>query len=254
MTTADTELAQLRHDVEVFGRVLATAPDLLKPLADFTDSDKHAQYLVVANLAWQIWEYALSVEALLRQELHSSAIIILRSAYETVATLAYIAKHDKSQDEAVICLAFSYVRQVEYFKGQPLFVDEVNGILNKMPKHLVEEAQRRSKTKPWTWSGLNMRELTEAATMTGYAEAYGYFSAETHGTMLGQHVRIVNQGDGTAKLEAGRKISAESVESAANMARRLFHSAFKILWEVFNGPRIQFPSTDPDEWVRAQKK
>ena len=248
-----SELDKLRHDVQVFGQILTSTPDWLKPLADLTDPDRHARYLVVANLAWQIWEFAIAVEELLREELHASAIIILRSAYETLSTLAYIAQHDRSQDEAIICLAFSYIRQLAYFKHQADFVASITDILNKMPKSLVDEARRRSKTKPWTWSGLNMRQLARAGSMTGYDEAYGYFSSETHGTMIGHQVRVLREAGGLGRIQTGRKASPSSVESAANMARRMFHSAFKILWRVFDAPPIKFPTTDPELWVRSKK-
>jgi hypothetical protein len=251
--TEQSELDRLRHDVEVFAGILTSTPDWLKPLADLTDTDRHARYLVVANLAWQIWEFAIAVELLLREELHASAIIVLRSAYETLVSLAYIANHNRSQDEAIICLAFSYIRQVEYFQHQADFVANITDILNRMPRRLVDEARKRDKTKPWTWSGLNMRQLAKAAKVTGYDEAYGYFSSESHGTMIGHQVRIVREADGSGRIQTGRKVSDLSVESAANMARRMFHSAFKTLWRVFDAPPITFPTTDPEAWVRNKK-
>lgn|SRR5574341_1207297 len=249
----ETELDYLRHDVAALRGVLTDNPEWSKPLADLTDPDRHTRYLVVANLAWRVWDHAIAVDTLLHEELYVPATVLLRSIYETLATLAYIVKHNRSQDEAIILLAFSYLNQVEHFAHQPDFVREIKGILGKMPAKLVSEARARAARRPHTWSGKTMRQLTEAAGVTGYAEAYGYFSSESHGTMVGHHVRIVRDADGKGRIQTGRSVSQLDVESAANMARRALHSAFKLLWRVFDGPPIKFPSTDPEKWMHRSK-
>src|SRR5205823_8335891 len=130
-------------------------------------------------------------------------------------------------------------QKVKQFAHQPDLVKERAEILAKMPKHLVAEAQRRAGKKPFTWSGLNARQLAKAGAVTGYAEAYGFFSSETHGTLVGEHVKVLTTSEGKVRITTGRHLSPEEVESLANFARRSLHAAFKMLWQVFDAPPVQ---------------
>lgn len=248
-----TELDWLGHDVVALRDVMTKTPEWLNPLADLTDPDCHARFLVVANLAWQMWDYAIAVHVLLRGELHVPATIILRSMFETLASLAYLVKHQRFQKEAIIFLAFSYSNQLRYFAHQPDFVRDLESIIARMPRALVEEARARAAKPPYTWSGKTVRTLAEEAGVRGYGEAYGYLSSESHGTMIGHHVRIVREADGMGRIETGRSTTPLTIQAAANMARRALHSAFKILWQIFDAPPIKLPTTDPEQWLRDSK-
>ncbi len=105
--------------------------------------------------------------------------------------------------------------------------------------------------KPRTWSGLNARELAAAGGVTGYSEAYGFFSSETHGTLVGENVRIRPAAEGESKgtIKLGRSPGPNDVESLANFARRSLHGAFRIMWQVFDGPAVEIHTPNPELWL-----
>lgn len=212
--------------------------------------------LVVADLTWRIWYLAISIHLLLAHELYSPANVLARSLWEAIATLGYLVKHPKFQDEAVILLAFSYQQLVKQFPHQPDLVKERTEILARMPKKLVAEAQRRGSQKPWTWSALNARQLAAAGGVTGYTEAYGFFSSETHGTLVGENIKILPPETGETKgtIRMGRQPGPKDVDSLANFARRSLHGAFKIMWNVFDAPPVQVRTPDPEVWLSAQQE
>ncbi len=214
--------------------------------------DRHAKHLVVADLTWRIWYLAMGIHLLLEQEIHSPAVALARALWETLATLAYLVKHPKFQDEAIVLLGFSFLEQAKHFAHQPELVKERTGIVDRMPARLVAEAKRRAAKYPFTWSGLKIRQLAEAGDVTGYAEAYAYFSTETHGTLVGENVKVVTGDDGKAHIKFGRQLDPKSVESLANFARRSLHAAFKTMWDVFKGPPVVFHGEDPETWLKAQ--
>jgi hypothetical protein len=172
-----------------------------------------------------------------------------------MATLGYLVNHANTQDEAVILLAFSHQQLAKRFGHQPELVKERNQILGRMPGHLVAEAQRRARRKPFTWSGLNARQLAAAGGMRGYDEAYGFFSSETHGTLIGENVTLVAPADGETKgtISFGRRHGPNDVESLANFARRSMHSAFKIMWQIFDAPAVEVRTPNPELWRTATK-
>ncbi len=247
-----TQLEWLEYDTLEIRRMLEATPSFVAPLADLTDVDRHARHLVVADLTWRIWYLAIGIHLLLEQEIHAPALVLGRSLWEALATLAYLAKHPQFQDEAVILLAFSYQRLIKQFAHQPGLVKERTDILARMPPKLVAEAERRSRTRPQTWSGLTMRQVAERGDMKGYPEAYAYFSSETHGTLVGGHVKITPTGDGKVNVKLGRTLDPRSIESLANLARRSLHTAFKIMWHVFDAPKVIFHGEDPEVWLKSQ--
>jgi len=246
-----TQLEWLGYDTIELRRLLDSTPSFVAPLADFTDVDRHAKHLVVTDLTWRIWYLAMGIHLLLEQEIHSPAVVLTRALWEALAALGYLVKHPKFPDEAVILMAFSYLDQVKQFAHQAELVKERTEILARMPPKLVAEARRRATTRPFTWSGLNMRQVAAAGDMKGYAEAYGYFSTETHGTLMGEHVKVVRADDGKAHIKTGRTVDPKSVESLANFARRSLHSAFKIMWRVLDAPPVVFHGEDPELWRKA---
>lgn len=98
-----------------------------------------------------------------------------------------------------------------------------------------------------------MRQVAAAGNMTGYAEAYGFLSSETHGTLVGEHVKVVRTDDGMAHITTGRHLTSKEIESLANFARRSLHAAFKIMWHEFDAPRVVFHGDDPESWLKAQQ-
>jgi hypothetical protein len=205
--------------------------------------------MVVADLSWQIFEHATAMHLLLTEQLYTSALVVLRAIYEAQVTLRYLVQHQKSQDEAVIFLAFSYLRDIKHFGHQADLVDEYSAIVERMPKHLVEEAKRRAAKHPPTWSGKTVSRMADEAGMVGHVPTYGFLSAEAHSAALGRHVSSARTGD-MMSIETGRQMSPEEVESTANFARRAVHFAFKTIWGIFDAPKISFDSTDPEEWRR----
>jgi hypothetical protein len=247
-----TQLQWLGYDTIELRRLLDSTPSFVAPLADFTDVDRHAKHLVVADLTWRIWHLAMGIHLLLEHEIPSPAVVLTRALWEALATVAYLVQHPKFQDEAIILLAFSFLEQAKQFAHQPELVKERTEILDRMPATLVAEARRRAARKPFTWSGLNMRQLSAAGRMKGYAEAYAYFSTETHGTLMGEHVKVVRGDDGKAHITTGRTLDPKTIESLANFARRSLHAAFKTMWGVLDAPPVVFHGDNPETWQKAQ--
>ena len=243
-----TQLDSLAHDYAELRRILEENPSLAAPLGDTRDPDRHARYLVVADLAWQVWLNAGAAQLLLKEEFHTAALVVTRSVFEAFAYILYLANHPNAQHEAVIFLAFSYLQQVDDFSHDDTFVTDIKGILDRMPEDVVAEAQRRRTNRPYTWSGKGFRRVCEGAQVTGYQEAYPHLSANVHSTFLGQHVRVVDEGDGKVTVQTGRRFTELNVESTANLIRRLLHTVFKTMWSVFGGPPITLHTSDPFKW------
>ena len=246
-----TQLEWLRSDVEEVRRVLDEHPQVFEALADVRDPDRHAKYLVVAELTWRIWTHAMAVEVLLREDLYTPALIIQRAMFDAFVTLGYVVKHPKSQDEAVILLAYSYLRDLRHFPTQTDLVREYTDVLNRMPKRLVNTAKARAKERPRTWSGKSIKQMAEAAGVRGYDPGYTHMSGEAHASAMGRHIRTTRHGD-MMNLEAGRRTTDKEVQASANYARRFLHVSFKTLWDVFGGPKITIRSENPDEWLAKQ--
>lgn len=243
-----TELQWLSHDLLEYRRILGTNKAALAPLGDTTDPDRHTRYLVIADLWWRIWDLAGAIALLLEHEFYTPAVPLIRAQFDALATVGYLAKHPNAQDESVIFLAYSYIKQCEHFAHQAELVNELSGILARMPGHLVAKARCRASRRPHTWSGLTNRKLAATGDVTGYDQAYGYFSGETHASLPGQYVRIVPTGNGMATIQTGTRVQAEDVESMANFARRSLHSAFKVMWAIFDAPPIRINSKNPADW------
>jgi hypothetical protein len=137
-----SQLQWLGRDIPEFRRLIESAmPSFAERLGDVTDADRHAKYLVVADLTWRVWYLGIGINVLLEEELHSPAIVLARSLWEAISTLAYLVKHQSFGDEAVILLAFSYQQMVKQFAHQPELVKQRTEILARMPPKLVGEAR-----------------------------------------------------------------------------------------------------------------
>ena len=247
-----TELDWLTVDTQEFRRLLDQHPDLLKPLSDVTDANQHAKYLVVAELTWRIWMHAMAVEVLLRQELYAPALVAQRAIFDALATYGYLVNHKDFQDEAVVLLAYSFMRDIRHFSQQANLVKEYAAIVDRMPKRLVEIAKSRAKDHPRTWSGKTVKDMAAIAGVTGYDPLYGYMSGEAHASAMGRHIRTIQEGR-MMKVHLGRDATEKEIQSSANFARRALHAAFKKMWEIFGGRRITIRSKDPEVWLQEQK-
>src|SRR2546429_4640196 len=117
------------YTVEIRRLIDAALPSFAEQLGDATDPNRHAKYLVVADLTWRIWYLAMSIHILLEEEVYAPAVVLARALWEALATLGYLVKHPKFQDEAVILLAFSHKQLVKQFTHQTDLVKERNEIL-----------------------------------------------------------------------------------------------------------------------------
>ncbi len=247
-----TELDWLTGDTQELRRLLDENRDLLKPLADVTDPNQHAKYLVVAELTWRIWMQAMAVEVLLRQELYTPALVAQRAIFDALTTYSYLVNQKNFQDEAIILLAYSFMRDIRHFSHQASLVKEYTAIVDRMPKRLVEIAKTRAKNHPRTWSGKTVKEMAEIAGVTGYDPLYAYMSGEAHASSMGRHIRTIQEGR-MMRVHLGREPTEKEIQSSANFARRALHAAFKKMWDIFGGPKITIHSKDPEVWLREQK-
>jgi hypothetical protein len=254
VTPPRSQLDWLASDVGEFRRLVDAYPEVWKPLADVRDPDRHARWLVVADLTLQIWTHAMAVEVLLKEDLYTSAVVIQRAIFDALVTLGYIVKHPDSQNEAVILLAYSYLRDIEHFSQQKELVDAYRKILERMPKDLVETAKARAEEHPRTWSGKTVKAMAEVAGVEGYDPAYKSMSGESHASAMGRHVRTIREGN-MMNIETGRRPTPKEVEASANFARRALHTAFMTMWEVFEGPKkITIRSESPEVWLQNHRK
>ena len=243
-----TELEWLHSDVREIRRILDTHQDVFRPLAEEEDPNAGAKYLVVGDLTFQIWGHVVAVEVLLREELYSSAFLILRAIFESLGNLVYLVRHEVFQDEAVIYIAFTYINDIAQYPTSAVMKERA-AILDLMPVQLVETARLRSRKHPKTWSGKSVKQLAETVGLMGYETFYRAASSEVHGTAFGRHFRVrADSKEGAIKI--GREMSTMEVESSANFARRSLHNAFHAFWKVFDGPKIKLRSTNPEEWRR----
>jgi hypothetical protein len=247
-TPANSQLALLQADTRAISAALEKTPRLVERLADAGDPDEHAQYLVVADLTWRIWHQARAVALLLEAGLYSPALTVARSSFETLAILGYLTKHPSKRNEAIVLLAFSYLRQMKQFAEQEDLVAELNAILARMPTELVTEARTRTERHPYTWSGKKIQEMAEQGGVKGYDDAYAWLSSEAHGSAMGHHANVTPAGDGNVKIRLGRAMPVEDVEATANFARRALHSSFKVLWAHFALPKVTVGTSDPESW------
>ena len=249
--TDRTQLDWLASDNREFRRLLDEHPNVLDVLADVRDPNRHATYLVVVELTWRLWIHAMGVEVLLREELYTSALVLQRAMFDAFVTLGYLVKHPQFQDEAVILLAYSYIRDLKHFSNQAELVKEYTQILARMPKHLVDTAKARAKKHPRTRSGKTVKEMAEAAGVSGYDPGYTSMSGEAHASAMGRHITTIQDGR-IMNVDAGRKATDKEVQASANFARRFLHVSFRTLWHVFGGPKIEIRSENPDDWLKKQ--
>ena len=142
-----TQVEWLAEDIPEMRRLVDFAlPWFLPLLTDRTDPERTAKYLVTADLVWRIWYLGIAIQVLLAQELYSPANALTRSLWEAMATLAYLVKHPKFQDEALILLAFSFQKLVEQSPHQPELVKERTAIVARMPAS--SEPVRSTPTRP----------------------------------------------------------------------------------------------------------
>ncbi len=248
-----TELDWLTSDTQEIRRLLDERPKLFKPLADVTDPNRHAKYLVVAELTWRIWMHAMAVDVLLRQQLYTPALVAQRAIFDSLTTYGYLVSHKDFQDESVILLAYSFMRDIKHFPQQQNVVKEYKATLDRMPKHLVETARTRSKDHPRTWSGKTVKEMAEIAGVSGYDPLYAYMSGEAHASAMGRHIGIIQE-SGVMNIHLGRNATEKEIQSSANFARRALHAAFKKMWDIFDGPKISIRSKDPEVWLQEQTR
>jgi len=60
--------------------------------------------------------------------------------------------------------------------------------------------------------------------------------------------------DDTIQIHTGWPSSDDERETHANFARRILHSAFKVMWEENGGGPVNFKTSNPEEWLRANLK
>src|SRR6266511_2021539 len=75
--TSPSQLQWLGQDAVEIRRLIDTAlPSFAEQLGDATDPNRHAKYLVVADLTWRIWYLAMSIHILLEEEVYAPAVVL----------------------------------------------------------------------------------------------------------------------------------------------------------------------------------
>lgn len=244
-----SESAWLGRDIREIRRLIDGNADLLESLADLSDSGQHALRLVIADLFWQVWYHAMAIDLLLREDLRAPMAVVVRTMFEAISTLGYLHQHPKPQDEAIIMLATTYLRDLEYFDHQERVANERRTILSRMPASLVAEARTRLSKRPKTWSGKTVEQMARESGVAGYDPLYRILSAHAHVAIVGEHVRVIVNGERQAHIECGGSLREPERQANANFARRALHDSFKILWAHIMGSRkLEIRSRDPHLW------
>lgn len=238
----------LSHDLVEFARIFDEHPDWAKPLGDARDPRARTRYRIVADLFGQIWDHVRGAHALLEGEHFAPLMAVQRATFEAITTLGYLVRHPHSADEAVILLACTHLRQIEVFTQDAPLLEERRRLLAEMPAELVAEAQRRMRAHPRTWSGKRVSQMASEGKVEGYASMYGYLSAHVHTSIVGEHVVLEPGAEGRTTLTLGRALSQQDAEAHANFARRALHGSFRLMWKLFDAPRVDIRSRNPDTW------
>lgn len=247
---ADTQLELLEADLTETQRLINENIEVFRVLGDLTDLT-HQNYLsVVVDLRWRVLYHVLGVRELIKEKLWDPLIVVQRAIFETIATLSYLTRLPNSEEEALVLRAYTQLKQLKIFSDQSEIVDDRRQLLSRMPPKAVAVAKKRLQTKPYTWSGMTIRQMAEIGKITGYFTMYDYLSAEAHASIIGEHVQIIDHGNGIATIEFGREIPSRDIEAHANYARRAIKHSFRIMWNIFNGPTVQILTPDPDEWEK----
>jgi hypothetical protein len=248
-----SEFEYLSRDLEIYGELIVEHQSILAPLADFTDLNRQNYVAIVLDLYLRIRNLVSGIEVLLREELREPFLITQRGLFEALSTIAYITKHPNREEEALIFRAYSAIKHLEFFPDQPATVSDLQGLLARMPQGAVREARRRSRERSRSWSGLSIRKMADLANVMGYDSFYAFASSEAHVGIVGDRVQVKDAGDGTATLELGIGLSPKELESGANFARRALKHAFFMLWNTLDGPAVNLPVHDPDEWANDRR-
>ncbi|MFN0181130.1 MAG: DUF5677 domain-containing protein [Gemmatimonadales bacterium] len=248
-----TELDQLAHDVPYLADLARSDPAVLAAAANTPDPLRHASLIVLNDLFWQVQQYAAAICALVPHDLHLPVQVVLRGLYESAATMGYLRTHPAKDREGAILLAYTYWRDTEELSDDQAATRERRDILSRMPPDIVAEAKRRGSTRPKGWSGLTVKDLAAKSGVKGYDVLYGPLSGSSHAARAGRYFRLIAVQDGRVEVRTGWPSSPEERETQANFARRILHSAFKIMWEENGGGPVHFKTTNPEDWLRTHR-
>lgn len=225
----------LQIDLAETRRVVQENLKAFAPLGDLADLTRQNYLAVVADLCWRVLYHVRGVEILLREELRDPLLVVQRAIFETLITLSYLAKHPEAEQETLVYRAFTQFKELKWFADQPGVVEDRKRLLARMPADAVTTAEARAKSRPYTWSGKTLKQMSEASDVVGYATTYDYLSAQAHSAIVGERVRTLDNGDGTISIEFGQLISQEECDLHANLARRALKHSFRILWRIYIG-------------------
>lgn len=245
-----TQLQWLAHDLPEYHRVLGAHPTLLDPLADMRDLDEQGRLTVLTDLFFRIFQHAAGLCVLLEHDVRTPALVVTRALFEASGTLGYLVTHKDQQFEALVLLAFSHLSKLEYFPNQKGLVAELEANLKRMPTRVVEEAKKRRKKHPKTWSGVSVKTVMTSGSIIGYDFVYGLLSAEVHASSIGELVKVVpGSTPGTVDISTALSILPVDVEALANYARRSLNDSLMILWTAMKGPAFSINTEDPKIWL-----
>jgi hypothetical protein len=247
-----TELEQLAYDVPSLADLARSDPNVIAAAANAVDPLRHAALIVFNDLFWQVQQYAAAICALVPHDLHLPIQVVLRGLYESAVIMGYLRIHPAKDREAAILLAYTYWRDTEELHHDEDATRERMGILTRMPSDVVTEAKRRGTTRPKGWSGLTFRDLASKSGVRGYDSLYGPLSGSAHAARAGRYYRLQQVHGGRIQVHTGWSSSEEERETHANFARRILHSAFKIMWDENGGGPLSLKTTDPEVWATHQ--
>jgi hypothetical protein len=238
-----SQLKLLSHDVNVLIGKVEHAPSLRAKLNP-RDIDHLNLIETTADLLARGFDAALGLGAVLSSGLRVPSAVQARSLLEACAQLGYLRQQPDPIHSALVLRAFSLLTWCGLFPEQDPGVQEWESILSRMPPKPVSEAKQRLREKRG-WTGLNTRDMLVSAGFNDYW-IYQYFSAESHGGLVGADATIRLTPNATLSL--GSRLSDESVETSANFGRRVIHFGFKTAWALLGGAPTSLDTEDPDVW------
>ncbi|HEY4320394.1 MAG TPA: DUF5677 domain-containing protein [Gemmatimonadales bacterium] len=252
MSDSSTQVHYLAYDIEIVLSVIQNERALFDALGATDRPGFHVLTVAVTDLTWQVISHAAGVVTLLQGDFVSPLCAVQRALFEAFANLAYLFRHDDRETEAQVFQAYTYLKDMEDFPLDASLTEERQELLARLPERIVATARARAKTKPWTWSGKNLKEVAREGGIEGFDGLYAYLSGRAHAARLGQSVRFGAVAGNTQAVTLGEGLPLEDTEIHACAARRALRDCVGLLCRTVAANPIIYTSPNPSDFWNRQ--
>lgn len=248
---ASSQLAWLKHDIDLFNGLLSRNQELFAAVGNHDDLTVQNHAMVLADLFYRAIDCASGLGRVLADRGRVPTLVLSRALLEASLNVKYIQSLPDPAHGSLVLRAFSLLKWIEIFDDDPKAVAEWKSILARMPEAAVDEATHRC-AGIRGWTGKSVKDLCEIAGFKPYS-VYKHLSIESHGGIVGRHAVVIRESESSDSLTMGSSLDDLEVESTANFGRRMLHATFKAAWDGIGGPKVDLKTANPDEWVGAAR-